>query len=950
MEEKKPLVSIIVRTKDRPKMLRSALHSISAQTYRSIEVVLVNDGGCDLNSKELKEILGDISLNYIRLKENVGRADAGNAGIENAQGEYIGFLDDDDELYPEHLSILVSFLEQTDYKVAYTDAEIRCRDFEPEERKMVDVNKTVLFSKDFSYEELFVRNYIPFMCLLFEKKVLTSSGGFDRTFDLYEDWELLIRIAEIFPFYHIKKVNAIYNQWSRELQINQANLMHMRLVHSKIINKHREKITPEIVLNMKDEQERVELELKNLSDAYRTLEVALSDTVKEKDRHISHLDEIIRAKDRHISNLDEIVREKENHISQLELSLYQMKDTIGWRFIEKLRRARDKVLPHGSRRRKIFDVVIKSIKYLQIEGGKRLLNKILERSGLSFFLLSHKDPYKLWILKNEPPENKLKDMGKDSHNFKYRPKISIITPVYNVDKRWLKLAIESVINQVYDNWELCIADGGSTFPHVRDIIEEYVKKDERIKVTFLPENRGIAGNSNEALSLATGELIGFLDHDDELTPSALYEVVKLLNANRDIDFIYSDEDKISTRGARFEPHFKPDWSPDYFLSNNYICHFTVIKKSIIDKIKGFREGYDGSQDYDLFLRATEIAHNIAHIPKILYNWRIIQGSAAGLADAKPYAFESAKKALKSAVKRRGYDCYVVDGAANGFYRIRYKILGNPEVSIIIPTRDKSEILRNCIDSIFYRSSYRNYKIVIVDNQSREEDTFKYYQGIGSNPKISIINYDRAFNYADINNHAVTQVDSEYIVFLNNDVEVISPGWIEAMLEFVQRKDVGAVGARLYYPNEKIQHAGVIISMGGVAGHPHCNFPKDSHGYFGRITAIQNFSAVTAACLMIRKEVFDEVGGFDGEYSHAFNDVDFCLKIRQKGYLIVYTPYAELYHHESLSRGYEDTVEKKMRFKKEIDCFQTKWKDVLANGDPYYNPNLTLKKEDFSLRI
>uniref|UniRef100_A0A7V4E5J4 Glycosyltransferase n=1 Tax=candidate division WOR-3 bacterium TaxID=2052148 RepID=A0A7V4E5J4_UNCW3 len=563
-----------------------------------------------------------------------------------------------------------------------------------------------------------------------------------------------------------------------------------------------------------------------------------------------------------------------------------------------------------------------------------------------------RDDYELWILKNEPKKEDLKRMAEECKKFKYSPKISIIMPTWNTEEKWLRKAIESVLNQVYDNWELCIADGGSTKPHVRRVLEEYARKDRRIKVKFLPENLGIAGNSNEALKLATGEFVAFLDHDDELAPFALYEVVKLLNEKPDLDFIYSDEDKIDEKGRRRDPFFKPDYSPDMFLSCNYICHLSVIRKSLVDKVGGFRLGYDGSQDYDLFLRVLEHTDKIAHIPKILYHWRMIRTSAASSTSAKPYAYEAAKKALADAMRRRGIEIEgVYDGLWLGSYRIKYKIKGNPKVSIIIPTKDKVEVLKRCIDSILNKTTYQNYEIVIVDNNSQEEKTFEYYETIKDNPKIRILEYKKPFNFSAINNYAVSKVDSEFILFLNNDTEVITPEWLSAMLEHAQRREVGAVGAKLIFPNNTIQHCGIVLGLGPhrVAGNIYYKFPEH-HGYFGTINIIRNFSAVTAACMLTKKSLFEEVGGFDEvNLPIAFNDVDYCLKLREKGYLIVYTPYAVLYHHESLSRGHEDTPEKQERFLREVKYMRMKWGQILDN-DPYYNPNLTREREDFSIRV
>ncbi len=533
---------------------------------------------------------------------------------------------------------------------------------------------------------------------------------------------------------------------------------------------------------------------------------------------------------------------------------------------------------------------------------------------------------------------------------RYRPMFSIIVPVYNTHEKWLRLCIESVLKQVYDNWELCIVDGFSTKPYIRKVLEKYAKQDNRIKVKFLSENQGIVGNSNEALALASGEFIGFLDHDDELAPGALYEVVKKLNEKKDIDFIYTDEDKISTAGTRLDPHFKPDWSPDMLMSHNYITHFAVIRKKVIDEIGGFREGYDGSQDYDLFLRVTEITSKIAHVPAILYHWRMTPQSAASSQHAKPYAYVAAKKAIQDSLTRRKVEAEVDYGITAGFYRVKYKLISNPTVSIIIAAKDKAESLRRCVQSVLDKTPYDKYKILIVDNQSREPQMFKYYKEIAANPKVDIAKVGGLFNCARINNYAVSLVDSEYIIFLDYFTEIISQQWLTAILEYLQRKDVGAVGVLLYYPNNTIHHAGMILGIGGAVGYSHRRFPIYAYNYMNRARIVQNLSAVTGACLATKKGVFQETNGFDERYRRAFGDVDFCLKIREMGYLIVYTPYAELYYHGSLDRDHDDAPEKQVEFKKEMAYFQRKWHHVLANGDPYYNPNLTLEREDFSIKI
>lgn len=568
------------------------------------------------------------------------------------------------------------------------------------------------------------------------------------------------------------------------------------------------------------------------------------------------------------------------------------------------------------------------------------------------------DPYKQWILKNEADKDHLKALRDKVQAGSYKPMISIVTPVYNPRRYDLTSCIKSVLSQTYDNWELCLADGASDKPYVKETIERFARKDKRVNFSFLSRNLGIAGNSNEALKLATGEYVAFLDHDDMIAPFALYEVVRRLNEDSSTDFFYSDEDKVPAEsGERYAPFFKPDWSPDTFLSYNYLCHFAVIRKTVIEKAGGFREGYDGAQDYDLFLRVVQITNRIKRIPRVLYHWRAASGSTSAALMAKPYALDAAKRAISDYLKGRGVTADVSDGLFPTSYRVRHKIQPSQKVSIIIPTKDNIHLLRPCVASIIEKTGYKDYEIVIVDNQSKEKETLEYLGAIDGSEggRIRVVSYDKPFNFSAINNFAAQSTDAGILLFLNNDTEVINSEWLSAMLEFAQREDVGAVGAKLYYPNDTIQHAGVIVGLRGLAAHAHKDFPRTSSGYFGRLKVIQNVSAVTGACMMVRKKVFEEVGGFEERLSHAFNDVDLCLKIMEKGYLIVFTPYAELYHYDSASgasKGHEavPTQEGKERFASEKAFMLNKWKDVIAAGDPYYNPNLTLDKWDFSIKL
>lgn len=528
--------------------------------------------------------------------------------------------------------------------------------------------------------------------------------------------------------------------------------------------------------------------------------------------------------------------------------------------------------------------------------------------------------------------------------FGYRPLISVVVPVYNPEQEWLERALDSVLGQVYPNWELCICDDKSTKPHVREILSSYERLDRRIKVEYAEENSGISGASNAALSLATGEYVALLDHDDEFTPDALFEVVRVLQEHPGADLIYSDEDLVDEDGKPRWPHFKPDWSPDMLLSHNYITHLGVYRKKIVDEIGGFRLGLEGSQDFDLVLRFTEKTDRIFHIPKVLYHWRAVEGSAALDSQNKPYTHERSRKALSEAMERRGIEGSVEDGFSANYLRVKRKIKDNPKVSIIIPTRNNASLLKNCIDSIERLTGYRNYEILIVDNNSTDPEAVEYLSSV----RHRVVPFKGEFNYSRINNFAVSQSSGEYVLLLNDDTEVITEEWLQAMLEHAQRPEVGAVGAKLLFPNDRVQHAGIVLGCGlpwlpGIVDHAYKSYPVRSAGYAGTLKTVRNYSAVTAACMMLRRAVFDEVGGFDEEnLKVAFNDVDLCLRMRELGYLVVYTPYAELYHYESASRKFE-----------KIDLAETqymidRWSDILSR-DPYYNPNFSLGGGDFNLR-
>jgi GT2 family glycosyltransferase len=533
----------------------------------------------------------------------------------------------------------------------------------------------------------------------------------------------------------------------------------------------------------------------------------------------------------------------------------------------------------------------------------------------------------------------------------YRPLLSVVMPVYNTDERWLRAAIQSVRDQLYDNWELCIADDCSSKARVHEVLREFAVEDPRVKVHFRSVNGHISAASNSALALASGEFIVLLDHDDVLPRHALAAVVYELNRHPDANIVYSDEDKIDPSGRRFAPYFKSDWNPELFYGQNMISHLGVYRREIVERVGGFREGFEGSQDYDLALRVVEQStpDRIRHIPHILYHWRAIRGSVALGVGEKLYAHDAARRALQDHVNRLGVPahCEPAPGLPS-HHRIRYDLPEiRPHVTIVIPTRDRVDLLARCIDSITSRSTYSPYDIVIVDNGSTLPESRSYFEQVTRDARISTLRVDEPFNFSRLNNLAAAQARGTLLCFLNNDMEVITPHWLDEMVSLANQEDVGAVGAMLYHPDDTIQHAGVILGMGGVAAHAHRDIPRGQAGYFGRAALTQALSAVSAACLMVRKMAFERVGGFDEALAVAYNDVDFCLRLRHAGLRNVWTPFAELYHYESASRGADTKGTARERLLSEAEVLRTRWKDAL-DADPYFNPNLSLDRPDFSL--
>ncbi|MEY8234842.1 glycosyltransferase family 2 protein [Lachnospiraceae bacterium 66-29] len=613
----------------------------------------------------------------------------------------------------------------------------------------------------------------------------------------------------------------------------------------------------------------------------------------------------------------------------------------------------------------------KGIRYFKHYGPKAFWNRLRDK-------LEPEDvPYAPWYEKYKAGAEELARQARQEQKFVYRPLVSVVVPCYQTPENYLRQMIDSVRLQSYGNWQLCLADATPS-DQVAKAVESYCQQysETRIVYRHLQENQGIAGNTNVGISMAQGAWIGLLDHDDLLAPNALYEMVAQMNQEPQTEALYSDEDQVEETRHGLEhkkPHFKPDFSPDLLRSNNYITHFFCVKRTVVEQAGGLRDEFEGAQDYDFILRCTEIAVRVGHVPKVLYHWRVHSNSTADNPLSKTYAYEAGQRALQEHLERVGQLGEVSQLMHFGFYRVQYPVKGNPMVSIIIPNKDQSDTLRRCIESLM-KSSWQNYEVIIVENNSQEAETFQYYQelctelgenylkksesggqaiyGQGFLPSgqpIKVVVWENGFNYSAINNFGAAYAKGEFFVLLNNDIEIITKNWLEEMLGNCQRPEVGIVGARLYYPDNTIQHAGIVLGIDGIAANMFPGLRRGQEGYYHKAAIQLNYSAVTAACLMVSKEVYQKVQGLEEQLAVAFNDLDFCLRVCREGYLVVYDPFVEAYHYESKSRGEEDTKEKVHRFGEEIEFIRSRWIDLLKQGDPYYNPNFSLKKCNYALK-
>ncbi len=1011
------LVSIFICVYNGERFLRETLNSVINQTYKNLEIIIVDDCSTDA-TEEIINSFNDTRIKTVKNDINRQYPYSCNYGLSLCKGEYISHIDADDLWEPDKIEKQVEFLNNhREYAMCFTWADLIDESGNPAGDNfyaLKDVYNMPNLQQHEMLRYLFDNaNHLCHCAVMGRKEIFGTVGPYDVSLCYLQDFDYWLRSLLVTPIYCIEKplthvrVHENKNSNMDDLKWTAHNNEYVRIIDRLIrtcpndlflktfsdklffngehnameielekafVFKNSIRAIPENnvlaitrlseLLNIPEYAEIAEKKFGfTLKDLYALqtqrayYEKTAEENLRKDDKsQISKLNkELAQISDKLSANEEELivlradnkslrdtVNDQKNQIALANNIISEYRNSFFWKLTKPARAVSQRLKNLIAKNEKLLRFCIRL---------KRLI-----KSGPKGAVRICKNYIKAHTNTTSVPQtiSKKQREYESNYQFKARVKYSILVPLYNTPKEFLTEMIASVKNQTYDNWELCLADGSTDdFAFVGEYCKKLAKSDKRILYKKLSENKGISENTNACIEMATGDYIALFDHDDILHPSALFEYTKVIN-EKNADFIYCDEDKFDKLGKKFyDAHFKPDFAPDNLRANNYICHFTVFKKSLLDVVGGFRKEFDGSQDHDLVLRLTEKAQNIVHIPKILYRWRVSKASVASDPYAKPYTITAGINAVKEHLERVGLKGTVESSTVHpNIYRIKYDIIGKPLVSIIIPNYNHVNELSRCINSIITKSTYDNYEIVIIENNSNEE-TFRYYDTLKKYPNVKVVVYKpepNEFNYSAINNFGFKFTSGEHIILLNNDVEIISPDWIQEMLMYSQRSDVGAVGAMLYYPNNTIQHAGVVIGLLTLAGHAFKHFPKGTAGYFGRAAYQQNLSAVTAACIMMPRKVYEEVGGLDESFKVAFNDIDLCMRIRKAGYLIVFTPYCELYHYESISRGNdEDTPQKKERFKGEIQRFLTRWKKELEAGDPYYNPNLTLDYEDFSIK-
>lgn len=887
-------VSVIVTCYNHEKYIKQCIQSIFHQTYQNIELIIINDGSRDSSNEIITNTIKNSPFeqtDYI-IQENKGSCFSRNRGLDISTGEYILMVDSDNYLPNDYIETMIKVLEDTGKDIAYASL------------KDADTGAIINEVPTFSLGLLLNTNFID-TCSLFKKSVLKDCR-FDMKLNrlFMQDYDFFLNL--IYNGAYPIKAEGIYQNY-RVLPNSLGNRAEDTISRSEwfeiyqyIIGKY---------------PSYCGAPANKFASWYISLSKELEVMKNDKNkliRRFEMLSKKIEEKEQVILNQSNIIAEKDIRINELNAVYMDVVQSNSWKTGRKV------TFPA----RKMKDIMLK----MKRSNNEIKVTKELDRLQENFSL----------------------EKAKIS-SFSYNPLISILIPVYNVEKLWLEKCISSIEKQWYTNWEICIADDASTNTETLDYLKE-LEKNEKIKIDFRAENGHISAATNSALAMAQGEFIALVDNDDELSSDALHEVVKALNENKSLNLIYSDEDKIDGDGNHYDAHFKPDWSPDLILNQNYISHLGIYRTTVAIEIGGFRVGYEGSQDHDFLLRFTEKISDasIYHIPKILYYWRALEGSTASDQTTKSYAFDSGLRCVRDALDRRGISGEVTPSRYLGIYNVKYHLLKENMVSIIIPTRNGYDDVKLCVDSIIVQSTYKNYEIIIADNNSDDPNMEILYaiykKRLRDRFKVTYLKIP--FNYSRINNLAVQEANGEYLLFLNNDTSVISDDWIETMLGFAQFDRIGCVGAKLWYFDDTIQHAGVILGSGGVAKHTFLNADRNDAGYFSRLYADYNYTAVTAACLMVSKKDFELVNGFDETLAVAFNDVDLCIRIYQLGRNNVWAHNAELYHYESKSRGEEDTPEKRARFEGEIDIMIRKHKKIL-DEDPAYNSNFSLDSKPFT---
>lgn len=1045
-----PLVSILIRSIDRDH-LAQALDSVSLQTYPNIEVVVV---AARAHHRPLPNKCGPFPLRLLQTDTPLLRSRSANKALEQARGEFLLFLDDDDWLMPGHIARLAHVLQHQPHALAaYTGISIHDAQGGPWGQA---------FDIPFDATRQVAVNLTPIHAVLFSARVREQGCQFDEALDCYEDWDFWLQLARLAPMVHLPGVSGayrihessgvhtdtgpegagaklIYKKWlpywtelqiidmmrrirsHGELEVNldaaQQRLQSNAAVitqHQQIMSKQADSITQQqqhIALSSEQNQQlgsqnqqlAVQLVQQQHAAALSSEQnqqlaaqlaqqqhaVALSSEQNQQlaaqlaqQQHAAALSSEqnqqlaaqleqqhlhTAGQQQHIEALNQQQAVMAGQLAKHEHDHAALLSSRSWRVTRPLR-ALTTVLRAGlvgkviraSRGVSLPSLSRRAYSYWRKYGTKTLIQRIRGelapapgQAVLSPVASASPTEYEKWILNYDTlTAQAQQDMAKEIASWVQPPLISVLMPTYNTDEQWLRKAIDSVIHQLYPNWELCIADDASTKPHVRQVLQEYIQRDARIKVDFRAVNGHISAASNSALALVSGDYVALLDHDDELPVHALYHVARCIAQHPEVRMIYSDEDKIDESGRREGPYFKSDWNPELFLGQNMFSHLGVYQTALVRQVGGFRKGLEGSQDYDLALRCVEQCGHAAvqHIAKVLYHWRIIPGSTAAGSEEKPYAFIAATRAVTEHLERIKVSASVEEAAPNmRMLRVRYHLPAKlPKVSIIIPTRDAHALVRQCIESLENKTIYSNYEIILVDNGSTDPDALAYFKKLSLKENIRVLVDNNPFNYSALNNKAAAIANGEILCLLNNDIEIITPEWLDEMVAHAMRSDIGAVGARLWYPDGTLQHGGVVLGLGGVAGHAHHKLPDTNFGYFCRAALVQNYSAVTAACLVIRKSVFNQVGGLNEQHlTVAFNDVDFCIRVRDAGYRNVWTPFAELYHHESATRGSDMTPEKHARFTGEVNYMEKTYGSSLFQ-DPAYNVNLDLKSRSFAL--